>query len=403
MQEFWVYIFLGDHYLKCAKLTVSPNLFSLVYDDDYLNLKSKIDIDPLNLVPYKKKYESEELFPSILDSAPDLWGQQLLNKKFKVSELNDLEYVLANGLEHVGALAFSPFKYDGPMQLTPEGWRPHKKPDVKLDQIIEQTELMIKDIDREKLKELFEYGPTLGGGKPKVTIVVNDKFYLAKYGTSLDSLPEQQIEYAVMSMAKDLGLNVPEIILSKHDHRSVFMIKRFDREMSEGKISRYHFISALSLCNWHVFGMKEWSYPVFCDNLRKAGSSEIEIKQDLHELYRRIAFNIAVNNDDDHPRNHGILNKDGKWRLSPLYDVFPKASLTTSFTMAMSLGAYDREASKRNLLSACKYFELDKKVATQMIDEVNDFVLANWKKYFRNSGVNEDVINQFENAMSLKE
>lgn len=403
MQEFWVYIFLDGQYEKCAKLSVSHDLFELQYEDSYLELTNKIDIDPLNLVAYSKKYQSEDLFASILDSAPDMWGQQLLNKKFKVSELNEMEYVLANGLEHVGALAFSPIDYDGPMQLTPNGWKPHKKHNAVLEQIMEQTELMIKDIDGEKLKELFEHGPTLGGGKPKVSLISNKKFYLAKYGTSLDTLPEQQIEYAVMMMAKDLGLNVPNVILSKHENRHVYMIERFDRKINDGKISRFHFISSLSLCDWHVFGAKEWSYPVFCDYLRKCGSSEADIKEDLQELFARVAFNIAVNNDDDHPRNHGILHRDGKWRLSPLYDVFPKATRTSTFTMAMSVGAYDREASKRNLLSACQYFELDKKKAERIIDRINEFVATHWKEYFRHAGIKESVMKKFENAMALKE
>lgn len=402
MQEFWVYIFLGDRYTKCAKLMVAEDFFELQYEEDYLDLPNKTDIDPLNLIAYSKKYRSQELFTSILDSAPDLWGQQLLNKKFKVRELNDMEYVLANGLERVGALAFSPIDDDDPMQLTPNGWRPHKKSDVILEQIIEQTELMIKDIDGKKLKELFEYGPTLGGGKPKVSLVLNGKFYLAKYGTSLDTLPEQQIEYAVMKMAKDLGLNVPEIILSQHGGRSVYMIERFDRKILDGKIKRFHFISSLSLCDWHVFGMKEWNYPVFCDCLKKSGATKAETKEDLLELFKRIAFNIAVNNDDDHPRNHGVLNQDGKWRLSPLYDVFPKATSTNTFTMAMSIGAYDREASKRNLLSACKYFEIEKKDAEEIIDQINVFVAENWKDYFREVEIRESVIKQFSNAMRPK-
>lgn len=402
MQHFWIYIFIDDHYVRCAKLTVKESSFELRYEDEYLTLPNKIDIDPLNLVAYSKKYESEELFSSILDSAPDFWGQQLLNKKFQMSELNDMEYVLANGLEHVGALAFSPIGDGRPMQLSPDGWRPHRKYCAVLDQIIDQTELMIRDIDGAKLKELFEYGPTLGGGKPKVSLISNDKFYLAKYGTSLDTLPEQQIEYAVMSLAKDFGLDVPQIILSKHNSRSVYMIERFDREIIDGEIIRHHFISSLSLCDWHVFGMKEWSYPVLCDYLRKSGAAEAEIKEDLLELFKRVAFNIAVNNDDDHPRNHGLLHRNGKWRLSPLYDVFPKATRTNSFCMAMSVGVYDREASKRNLLSACKYFEINEIEAEIIIDQVNEFVAMNWKDYFRKAGVKDEIIKQFQNAMSLK-
>ncbi len=393
---------IGHEFVKCAKLRVTDDEYELEYEQSYLDLEDRIDIDPQNLPTYSRKFEATELFNSLLDSAPDFWGQQLLNKKFNEPELRELEYVLANGLEHVGALAYSSIDDNEPMQLTKEGWKPHKKKQAILEQIIEQTELMIKDVDGNKLKELFELGPTLGGGRPKVSITLDGKYYLAKYGTSLDSLPEQKIEYATMKMAKDIGLNVPDIKISEHAGRRVFMIERFDRCITDGNIKRFHFISALSVCGWFVNWPKDWSYPVFCEFIRKAGNSKSEIKEDLRELFKRVAFNIAVNNDDDHPRNHGLLYKDKKWRLAPLYDVFPKPSSTRTFMIAMSLGNHHREASKRNLMSAIKYFELEESEASKIIDDINNFVSEKWKDYFREQSINEDVIRMYENAFTIK-
>jgi hypothetical protein len=123
MQEFWIYMCIGHEYVKCAKLTVTEDEYELEYEQSYLDLEERIDIDPQNLPTYGRKFEASELFTSILDSAPDYWGQQLLNKKFNVPEMNDLEYVLANGLEHVGALAYSSITDNEPMQLTREGWK----------------------------------------------------------------------------------------------------------------------------------------------------------------------------------------------------------------------------------------------------------------------------------------
>lgn len=402
MQEFWIYMCIGHDFVKCAKLTVTDDEYELEYEQSYLDLEDRIDIDPQNLPTYSRKFETTELFNSLLDSAPDFWGQQLLNKKFNEPELSELEYVLANGLEHVGALAYSSINDSEPMQLTKEGWKPHKKKQAVLEQIIEQTELMIKDVDGNKLKELFELVPTLGGGRPKVSITLDGKYYLAKYGTSLDSLPEQKIEYATMKMAKDIGLNVPNIKISEHAGRRVFMIERFDRCITDGILKRFHFISALSVCGWFVNWPKDWSYLVFCEFIRKAGNNESEIKEDLRELFKRVAFNIAVNNDDDHPRNHGLLYKDKKWRLAPLYDVFPKPSSTRTFMTAMSLGSHHREASKRNLMSAIKYFELEESEASKIIDDINNFVSDKWKEYFREQSINEDVIRMYENAFTVK-
>lgn len=402
MQEFWIYIFADGDYVKCAKLSITESNFQIKYLDDYLNAKNFIAIDPQNIGPYSKVFKNNELFGAIRDSAPDYWGRELLNRKFQVAELNEIEYVFANNLEHVGALAYSPIKYDVPMKLEKDGWVNHKTRKIEIEQIIEQTELMIKNTDGERLRELFEYGPTLGGGRPKVSLTIDDKLYLAKYGTSLDSTPEQKIEYATMKMASDIGLNVPTTLLSKHLERDVFMIERFDRFYSNGSLQRSHFISVLSLCDWHEFGTSDWSYPVFCDYIQKTGNSKEEIEEDLKELFRRIAFNIAVNNNDDHPRNHGLLNINGIWRLSPLYDVVPKAIRGETFTMAMSIGIYEREASKRNLMSSAKYFQLDDSEASKIIDEVNEFVQKNWKQYFKDAGIKDSITNQFENAMSIK-
>lgn len=403
MQEFWVYIFLIGKYEKCAKLKASEDAFYLEYVEEYLNNKNKVDIDPQNLPAYPKEYENEEeLFTVLTDSAPDFWGRQLLNQKFNVQELNELEYVLANGLEHVGALAYSPVDYDEPMQLTKDGWKPHSKRTIDLETIIEQTELMIQDADKAKMKELFEFGPTLGGGKPKVSLNLDGIYYLAKYGTSLDSFQEQRVEFAVMKMATDLNFNVPEIQLASHANRDVYFIKRFDRELIEGSIVKHHFVSALSLCGWHVYGNKDWSYPMFTEFIRKVGKTEKHIREDLEELFRRVAFNIAVNNDDDHPRNHGLLCRNGEWRLSPLYDVMPKAVMSSSFSMVMGIGSFGTEASKKNLMSISSYFDLDDETASKLIDEIFTFVSKNWKEYFREAKVNESTITQFENAFSMK-
>lgn len=395
-------MFIESDYVKCAKLSISENGFEIKYLDEYLKSRRFIAIDPQNIGPYSKGFKNEELFGAIRDSAPDYWGRELLNRKFQVSELNEIEYVFANNLEHVGALAYSPLNYDVPMKLEKNGWVKHKIKKIEIEKIIEQTEFMLKDMDDEKLKELFEYGPTLGGGKPKVSFTVDDKLYLAKYGTSLDSTPEQKIEYAAMKMATDLGLKVPSIMLSKHLDRDVFMIERFDRFYSNSELQRLHFISALSLCDWHEFGMSDWSYPVLCEYIQKTGHSEVEIKEDLKELFRRVAYNIAINNNDDHPRNHGLLCKKNRWKLSPLYDVVPKAIMGETFTTAMSIGIYQREASKRNLLSAAKYFQLGGTEASKLIDEINEFVQVNWKQYFKAAGIKDSITNQFENSMRLK-
>ncbi len=99
--------------------------------------------------------------------------------------------MLANGLDHVVALAFSRTDCDIPMRRYPEGWRPHTKKLVEIKTIIKQTEEMMREIDPKQLRELFEFGPSLGGGRPKVSLTYDGSHFLAKYEASLDTLPEQ--------------------------------------------------------------------------------------------------------------------------------------------------------------------------------------------------------------------
>lgn len=137
-------------------------------------------------------------------------------------------------------------------------------------------------------------------------------------------------------------------------------------------------------------------------SLDKNWKTKSDIENDLIELFRRIAFNIAVNNNDDHPRNHGVYFFQNIWRLSPLYDVVPMDSGSQHFSLAMEIGLNKREASKSNLLSSCAYFQIDNARASVLVDEIFNFVASNWKLYFKEAGLSEKEIATFENAMRIK-
>lgn len=398
MERFYVYIFINGSYQKCALLSFDGSIYKLAYGAKYLLREDAIAIDPLNLPLYDRTFESETLFGCLKDSSPDRWGRYLLEKKFG-RKLNEMEYVLANGIDHVGALGLSPDHYNVPMKLTPSGYIQHESESISLDMIMDQTELVLmNEEDEDKLKELLNYGPSLGGARPKYSVHIDSKSYLAKYGISQDRRREPLIEYATMKMAKDLKLNVPDLKLSKISNRDVYYIQRFDRS----DVDKTPFVSALTLCGWDENGYADWSYPVFCDALINVGKTPSQIENDLIELFRRVAFNIAVNNNDDHPRNHGVYFFQNVWRLSPLYDVVPMDSGSQNFSLAMEIGLNRREASKTNLLSSCAYFKLKSVKANELIEEIFKFVARNWKIYFKEAGLSDNEIRTFENAMSIK-
>lgn len=267
MERYYVYIFIDGSYHKCALLSFDGRTYRLAYGTKYLKRKDAIAIDPLNLPLYERTFESETIFGSIKDCAPDRWGRYLLEKRFS-RKLSEMEYILANGLDHVGALAFSPEAYDIPMKLTPNGHVQHGSENISLAVIMDQTEMVLKnEEDEEKLQEILNYGPSLGGARPKYSVYLDGVSYLAKYSISQDRRREPLIEFATMKMATDLKLNVPDIKLSKILNRDVFFIKRFDRSADE----KYPFVSALTLCNWDENGYGDWSYPVLCEALIRIG------------------------------------------------------------------------------------------------------------------------------------
>jgi hypothetical protein len=130
-----------------------------------------------------------------------------------------MEYILANGLDHVGSLAFSPENFNEPMKLTPLSFSKDKLQDkkLKLKVIMDQKELFLAhEEDHEKVEEILNYGPSLGGARPKFNIAIEGVEYLAKYSVSLDKnawrlsslydVVAKDVSTANFSLAMKIGL-----------------------------------------------------------------------------------------------------------------------------------------------------------------------------------------------------
>ncbi len=112
------------------------------------------------------------------------------------------------------------------------------------------------------------------------------------------------------------------------------------------------------------------------------------IRADNAELFRRLVFNILVTNDDDHLRNHGFV-WDGRlpgWRLSPLYDVLPRATRATERFLHLGVGPQGRLATLDNALAAHERFTLSRAAAAAIIANVWQ-VVREWRVYFESYAV----------------
>lgn len=124
------------------------------------------------------------------------------------------------------------------------------------------------------------------------------------------------------------------------------------------------------------------------------------IRADNAELFKRMVYNILVSNDDDHLRNHGFLwdPRLPGWRLSPLYDVLPRASHATERFLHLGVGPQGRLATLDNALAAHTRFTLSKVEAANAMTDVWQKV-REWKVYFERFGVSDEEIDKIAPAL----
>jgi serine/threonine-protein kinase HipA len=193
----------------------------------------------------------------------------------------------------------------------------------------------------------------------------------------------------MLMLARQAGVTTADSKLATVGDRDVLLVKRFDRERVDGGYTRARMISAVTLLRTddQVGSRDRWSYVLLAEELRRVSH---EPKKNAHELFRRMVFNAAISNIDDHPRNHAILAKDQQWKLSPAYDLTPANPISDEHRdLAMACGDFGRWANAGNMLSQSARFLLSPTEASAIIDEVERVVKASWYSTLKAEGVTE--------------
>jgi serine/threonine-protein kinase HipA len=392
MKEVVVHIYINDQFVPAGRLAYEQqgrySSASFRYGKKYLQRSDAICLDPMQLPLIDKEFITPtgfDIFNGIRDAGPDRWGRYLLDKKFTHS-LDELDYITLVGPDRAGALAFSdtpePISYSSPKRL-----------DLKV--CLDAAEQAITHQTGPALEAYLNYGPSLGGARPKATVMWNNHAYVAKFNLSLDKQNEALIEFATMSLAKRCGLNVPPLDKTTVSGRDIYLIERFDRQQFNHQEKPIHFISGLTATGLHEQDFQEWSYLALVDAIERLSPAPA---QDKIELFKRMIFNILVYNNDDHLRNHGFLYAGKQqWRLSPLYDVVPGIITSDTYKLAMKLGVRGKEASLENALSSIQYFGLSLIEASRLIDSMQEET-RNWAIHFQHCGVSEDDIEKYRHS-----
>ncbi len=366
---------------------------TFAYGRRYLENLNAIPLDPFHLPLEEREFEcttNDGVFGPIRDASPDKWGRYIIEKNTPREEWNEIGYLLHSAEDRVGALSF------GRGKVPPAPVRKFNQT-VQLQNLIAAAHKLEQDqpID-EAEKALLIEGGTLGGARPKTVVERGRKLWLAKFPSSGDRHNFSKIEYATMKLAKDCGLRIPEIDLIQVGRKDVFLIERFDREWNTkaNGYLRHHFVSGLTLLNLDEKDFGNWSYLDLADQMRRWIRKPAD---DLRELYQRILFNAFISNQDDHPRNHGFLQHVKGFRLSPAYDLVPGPATGISRYSAMTLGAYGRGFTKKNLLSKCEIFELDRAQAEGLYQNMKKKV-SGWRRYFAGVSLTREDFRYLETA-----
>jgi serine/threonine-protein kinase HipA len=370
------------------------------YDDEWLKNPAKFSLEPaLQLGPGPFHTPADKpMFGAIGDSAPDRWGRALMKRMERRRSdaagtaprtLREIDYLLLVDDEaRMGALRFA--EQEGGPFLREEGVK-RIPPLVELPKLLAAAEHVMEEKDtEEELKLLFAPGSSLGGARPKASVIGKDgQLAIAKFPRKEDEINTVVWEAIALSLAKKAGITVPDGRVETISNKPVLLLRRFDRDGDR----RIPFLSAMSM-----IGSKDnetRSYMEIVDALRQHGAAP---KADMGALWRRIVFNILISNTDDHMRNHGFLydGPDG-WRLSPAYDLNPTPTDIRPRILSTAINEADNTASLAVAMAAAGYFELGDKKAHAIAAEVGKAV-ATWRDEAARHGIKKTEIDRMASA-----
>ncbi|WP_124948953.1 type II toxin-antitoxin system HipA family toxin [Sulfuriferula thiophila] len=392
----YVFAHIDGEFAPAGKLNLAEHdqqtaASTFTYGLRYIERPNAIEIDPvgLSLKPIENVTgkllvppNGLSFFGGIRDAAPDAWGRRLIEARLRVpaNSLPESAYLLGAGSDRAGALDIRT-SLDAPAQDS-RGSAP------SLEYLLEAAERVESGLPvPDRLSDIFIAGTGLGGMRPKVSIRDSEHhLWLAKFPSIGDSLIDiPLIEHATLRLAALAGLAVPETKIIRVLEKNVMLIRRFDRSWTttdKPAEIRHHMISALTLLACEESDSPNKSYMDIVSAMRRYCGTAY-LKADIAELYARMVFNILVSNDDDHLRNHAFLRDpgSGEWRLSPLYDVMPRAGLASERFLHLGVGAKGRLADLDNAYSAKERFGLLAPDACAIIDRVWR-VVRQWQLHF---------------------
>jgi len=319
--------------------------------------------------------EKETAVGSVDDARPDRWGERVIRLLDKPPRLSVLDFLFYAGDERFGALgvSVSPDVYLARVM----GALPQLADAQEIEQMVHQI-LAGEPVDERK-RRLIAPGATLGGARPKALLNLDGHPWVLKFNEPDEHIDMPLVEHATMTLSEQAGIRVARTMPVKVHQGHAVAIKRFDRE---GGLRRHALSANVALkASRDCLG-----YPELAQLLRRRGVTAGGLhREHITELFRRMVFNILIDNTDDHEKNHALLmTQSGEYELSPAFDVLPSGQALSY--QQMRVGADGADSTLENAMSECDQFGLKKSEAADQVKKVCE-VVNKWKEHFALAGV----------------
>jgi serine/threonine-protein kinase HipA len=365
--EAFVWVWLPGHLDPVVAGRLAPTALGLQfnYGRSYLARSDAVALylPELPLVPGLRPLPAGLSMPGCLrDAAPDAWGrrtilhQRGLRGGVDPAVLGELTYMLASGSNRVGALDFQP---SATRYVAREG------ADATLEQLMESAGRIEQGLPlTPALAQVIEHGTSIGGARPKATLLDDGQQWIAKFSSTTDLYPVVKAEYVAMRLAALAGLDVAPVKLAKAAGRDVLLVRRFDRSRQPDGWRRHGMVSVLTLLGLDEMMAAYASYQDLAEIVRHRFARP---GRDLRELFCRLVFNILCGNTDDHARNHAAFWDGSQLSLTPAFDLCPQLRTGQEATQAMKIVGNDRFSRLSVCLAAAPSFQLSQADARAII------------------------------------
>ncbi len=418
-----VYVNIWGH--RAGVVMWNENTQSAAFEYDPAFERLGLDLSPILMPlnphrPYQFTSISKETFmglPGLLaDALPDAYGKALLDRWLATigrTFANPVERLCYQGKRSMGALEFEPAQ-DTYLE---------KDTKIELDSLVEVArEALIQKAalstnlskDRkEALLNIIKVGTSAGGQRAKAVIAFNEETQDIRSGQidapegyehwllKLDGVTNQElgdpkfyglIEYAYYLMAKDAGIDMMPCRILSENGRSHFMTKRFDRIGSREKL---HMQTLCGIAHFDYKMLRAYSYEQVFQVMRQM---RLPYSQ-AEEMFRRMVFNVVARNQDDHTKNISFLmDKNGKWQLSPAYDISwsynPEGKWTSQHQMSINNKWTD--ITKDDLLAVASAMNIKK--PREIIEKAID-VVSHWPDYASPLGIPKETIKAINSTL----